>query len=90
MALIVNLALNANNAEQMRYRAVYSSTPEPIKPVPDCSEDLYMGDKPCMTFLYTPSTDPEIQVSMRPTCWQTALLSGMLLLFNILGAAHLQ
>eukprot|EP00879_Flechtneria_rotunda_P013739 GHRR01014351.1.p1 GENE.GHRR01014351.1~~GHRR01014351.1.p1 ORF type:complete len:558 (+),score=120.29 GHRR01014351.1:287-1960(+) len=60
LALIVNLALNANNTLQERQVATSSSTPAPISAIPACEQDLYIAGRACVDFVYTPSNDTVI------------------------------
>jgi hypothetical protein len=62
LALVVNLSLNANFRSQDRVKNVPVTTPVLITDIPDCSQDLYIGDKQCVTFLYTPDNDTVINV----------------------------
>lgn len=80
LALIINLALDANNQLQSRVAAVYSATPQAVSSIPDCTQDLYIGSKPCVTFVWTPNTDPVVQVScfdMQGNCEGSASVKQM-------------
>lgn len=64
LALIINVALDANSANESRVAAQSSTSAVPIGPIPDCTQDLYIGaGKPCLTFVYTPNNDSQINVS---------------------------
>lgn len=63
LALIVNLALDANNALQERFTATPAAAPLEIGGIPSCHEDLYIGSRPCIDFVYTPNNDTFVNVS---------------------------
>jgi hypothetical protein len=64
LALVVNLALNANNALQERFVAMPAAAPFSIGGIPSCHEDLHIGaSKPCIDFVYSPNNDTTINVS---------------------------
>jgi hypothetical protein len=66
LALVVNLALNANNALQERFVATPAAVPFSIGGIPSCHEDLHIGpSKPCIDFVYSPNNDTVINVSSR-------------------------
>lgn len=43
-------------------RALDVSGPEPIADIPDCHQDVYIGSRPCVTFVYSPNTSSVAQV----------------------------
>lgn len=64
LALVVALALNANNALQERFVATPIAAPEAIASIPSCHEDLHIGfSKPCIDFVYSPNNDTTVNVS---------------------------
>jgi hypothetical protein len=64
LALVVNLALNANNALQERFVATPAAAPFSIGGIPSCHEDLHIDiSKPCIDFVYSPNNDTTINVS---------------------------
>ncbi|KAF6264706.1 hypothetical protein COO60DRAFT_16234 [Scenedesmus sp. NREL 46B-D3] len=60
LALVVNLALNANNSLQERFVATPAAVPSSIAGLPSCHEDLHIGSKPCIDFVYSPNNDTAI------------------------------
>uniref|UniRef100_A0A383W084 ABC transporter domain-containing protein n=1 Tax=Tetradesmus obliquus TaxID=3088 RepID=A0A383W084_TETOB len=61
LALVVALALNANNALQERFVATPNAAPEAIASIPSCHEDLHIGfSKPCIDFVYSPNNDTTV------------------------------
>jgi hypothetical protein len=63
LALIVNLALEANNAAEARIKEAPAPALVPIDPIPSCHDDLFIGqNRECIDFLYTPDTDAEVAV----------------------------
>jgi hypothetical protein len=69
LALVVNLALNANNALQERFVATPAAAPFSIAAIPSCHEDLHIGaSKPCIDFVYSPNNDTTINVSRADVC----------------------
>lgn len=66
MALIVNLALNANNALQERFTAVPVAQGVDIPHIPSCGDDLYIAGRPCVDFVWTPNNDSAAEVREVP------------------------
>lgn len=54
LALMVQEGLQANTRRTGRTRATPVSIPEHIGGIPDCSSDLFINDKPCLNFVFTP------------------------------------
>eukprot|EP00775_Hariotina_reticulata_P004500 gene4500-4753_t len=54
LALMVQEGLQANTRRTGRTRATPVSTPQRIASIPDCSSDLFINDKPCLNFVFTP------------------------------------
>jgi hypothetical protein len=79
LALVVNLALNANNALQERFVATPAAAPFSIGGIPSCHEDLHIGaSKPCIDFVYSPNNDTTINVSssVLRTCMHSCCASS--------------
>jgi hypothetical protein len=66
LALVVRLSLEANSREVARQRSAPTTTALDVRPIPDCTQDLYYLDKPgrvpCVTFVYSPNDDPVVEV----------------------------
>lgn len=63
LALIVNLALNANNQLQERFTASTAAVTANISGIPTCETDLYIAGRSCIDFVYSPNNDSSINVS---------------------------
>jgi hypothetical protein len=65
LALIINAALEANNASQMRVKD--AAAPGVVMgAVPSCHQDLFIGPaKECVDFVFTPTGDRDVDVSGR-------------------------
>lgn len=63
LALIVNLALNANNQIQERFIATTKAVAQDIPGIPQCESDIYIAGRECIDFVYTPNNDTLINVS---------------------------
>eukprot|EP00878_Enallax_costatus_P021602 GHUV01022886.1.p1 GENE.GHUV01022886.1~~GHUV01022886.1.p1 ORF type:complete len:298 (+),score=51.96 GHUV01022886.1:484-1377(+) len=61
LALIIQLALDANNKREQRVRENAVSVPQLIPSIPDCNEDLFIGSRRCSAFLYSPNTSSVVQ-----------------------------
>ena len=64
LALVMQVALDASLAAEGRYRPTTSGIRQDISSIPDCNSDLYIHDRPCVTLIYTPSTNLVAQVHM--------------------------
>lgn len=62
LALIINLAINANNSAQERLQAAPTMEPQPIGGIPDCLEDMFIDDPNCLVFIYSPKGVPDVEV----------------------------
>lgn len=76
MALIVNLALNANNALQERFTAVPLAQGVDIPHIPSCGDDLYIAGRPCVDFVWTPNNDTAAEVRVDQGQAAAALRQG--------------
>eukprot|EP00775_Hariotina_reticulata_P013231 gene13231-13362_t len=56
LALIIQLSLDANNKREQRIRESEVAEVTSISNIPDCHQDLYIRDRPCITFIYTPNS----------------------------------
>lgn len=63
LALIVNLALNANNQIQERLIANPTAVISDISSIPSCETDLYIAGRSCIDFVYSPDNDDTVNVS---------------------------
>ncbi|WIA19835.1 hypothetical protein OEZ85_005742 [Tetradesmus obliquus] len=61
LALVIQLALDANSRREQRIRAVEWSAPEDIGPIPDCNQDVFIANKACRTFLFSPNDSSVVQ-----------------------------
>lgn len=68
MALMVQEVMNMNAQMTGRIRDVPAATPEAISSIPACSSELYIYNKPCLDFVYTPSNDSRVRVRMQDSC----------------------
>lgn len=65
LALLIQKALEADSRRQERFRDNPGAVVVPIKPVPSCNQDLYIGaTKDCFHFFYTPTGDPDVEVGI--------------------------
>ncbi|GBF88378.1 ABC transporter A family member protein [Raphidocelis subcapitata] len=61
LALIINLALEANNSTQDRYKDTPEAVAVDVSHLPSCHADLFIGKtKDCFDFLYTPVGDADV------------------------------
>ncbi|KIY93090.1 hypothetical protein MNEG_14872 [Monoraphidium neglectum] len=66
LALIINAALEANNASQMRVKDAAAPGVVEMGAVPSCHQDLFIGPaKECVDFVFTPTGDRDVDVSGR-------------------------
>jgi ABC-type multidrug transport system ATPase subunit len=68
LALLTRVAIDANTRTENRVSALESARPGLIKPLPDCSEDLYSSataGRPCLTFVFSPNTSAAATSVMR-------------------------
>lgn len=54
LALLIDKALQANDKNSTSFKDVTNPQPEAVSRIPQCSEDLYIGTKPCTEILYSP------------------------------------
>lgn len=64
LALMVQEGLQANTRRTGRTRATPVSTPQRIASIPDCSLDLFINDKPCLNFVFTPFKNEVVRVRL--------------------------
>lgn len=62
MALMVQEVMIMNERRTGRIRDIPTTFPEPISSIPACSSELFIHDKPCLDFIFTPKDDSRIQV----------------------------
>lgn len=62
LALVMQVALDASLAAEGRYRPITTGVRQDISNIPDCNSDLYIHDRPCVTLIYTPSSNLVAQV----------------------------
>lgn len=62
MALIVQEVMNMNAAQTGRTSNVPTMHPTGIGNIPSCSDELFIHDKPCLDFIYTPKDNVRVQV----------------------------
>lgn len=62
MALMVQEVMNMNARRTGRIRDIPTTFPESISTIPACSSELFINDKPCLDFIFTPKDDARIQV----------------------------
>jgi hypothetical protein len=66
LALIINLALEADNAQQERLKDAPGAVDFPVAALPSCNEDLYIGPgRECVDFVYTPAGNPQVDAVIR-------------------------
>ncbi|KAI8472689.1 MAG: hypothetical protein J3K34DRAFT_204610 [Monoraphidium minutum] len=62
LALVINLALEANNASQARIKDAPAAGIVDMGAIPDCHRDLFIGPlRDCIDFVYTPAGDEEVE-----------------------------
>lgn len=64
LALVVQEALEANARRTGRIRDAPTSVPVPTSSIPNCHTELFIHDKPCLDFIYTPNNDTTIKVCL--------------------------
>jgi hypothetical protein len=69
LALVMQIALDASLAAEGRYRPITTGVRQDLSTIPDCNSDIYIHDRPCVTLIYTPSTNPVVQVSSPLAIW---------------------
>jgi hypothetical protein len=62
LALIVQVVMAANSRRTGRIRDTPFSSLSDISSIPDCSDELFIYNKPCLNFVYTPNNDTTVQV----------------------------
>lgn len=65
MALMVQEVMDMNARATGRTRDVPTAAPAHIGAIPPCSSELFIFDKPCLDFVYTPKDDARVQVCAR-------------------------
>jgi hypothetical protein len=68
LALVMQLALDASLAAEGRYRPIQTGVRQPVESIPDCNDDIYIHDRPCVTLIFTPKTSSAAQVSAWVGC----------------------
>lgn len=63
MALMVQEVMNMNAQLTGRIRDVSTAVPVSISSMPACSSELYIYNKLCLDFIYTPRNDSRVEVS---------------------------
>jgi hypothetical protein len=63
MALMVQEVMDLNARLTGRTRDVPSTLPERIGSIPPCSAELFIYDKPCLDFVFTPKDEPRVLVN---------------------------
>lgn len=63
MALMVQQVMNMNARRTGRIRDVPTTFAEGISSIPDCSSELFIYNKPCLDFIFSPKDDARVQVS---------------------------
>ncbi|KAL4434281.1 hypothetical protein ABPG75_000722 [Micractinium tetrahymenae] len=59
---VVDRAVCASRQRQPAYSRVETAAAQPVGPIPDCSDNLFMrAGQPCITFLYAPAGDPDAE-----------------------------
>lgn len=73
MALMVQEVMNMNARRTGRIRDIPTTVPEQIGSIPACSSELFIYNKPCLDFIFTPKDDARVQVGgpglENETCW---------------------
>jgi hypothetical protein len=64
------MLLLPTSCREQRIRAVEFSAPEAIAAIPDCNQDLFIGNKACSTFLFSPNDSSVVQVRGMLTVYQ--------------------
>jgi hypothetical protein len=63
LALIVQVVMAANTRRTGRIRDTPFSSLSDISSIPDCSDELFIFNKPCLDFVYTPNNDTTVKVT---------------------------
>uniref|UniRef100_A0A383VPE1 ABC transporter domain-containing protein n=1 Tax=Tetradesmus obliquus TaxID=3088 RepID=A0A383VPE1_TETOB len=61
LALIVQVVMAANSRRTGRIRDTPFSSLSDISSIPDCSDELFIYNKPCLDFVYTPNNDTTVK-----------------------------
>ncbi|GBF93217.1 ABC transporter A family member [Raphidocelis subcapitata] len=61
LALVMQTALDASLAAEGRYRPVHNGVRQSVAPIPDCNDDLYIHDRPCLSLVFSPNTSTAVQ-----------------------------
>jgi hypothetical protein len=62
MALMVQEVMDMNARRTGRTQDVGMTVPANISNIPPCSSELFIYDKPCVDFVYTPNNNPRVKV----------------------------
>ena len=55
LALLINKALQANTSTSTSYQDLQNPQPQQLGSIPKCTDDLYIGNKPCTEILFSPN-----------------------------------
>ncbi|KAG2423312.1 hypothetical protein HXX76_015459 [Chlamydomonas incerta] len=64
LALLIDRALQANDRNNTDFQNVPNPSASPIGGIPQCTEDIFIGNRECIEVLYQPSPDPMIDAIM--------------------------
>lgn len=64
LALVVQEALGANARRTGRIRDTPFSQAADVRSIPNCHAELFIFDKPCLDFFYTPNNNDTIKVTV--------------------------
>lgn len=62
LALVVQEVMGVNERRSGRIRNEPVSVPTGIGAIPACSSELFIHDKPCLDFVYSPNSSAVVQV----------------------------
>lgn len=68
LALLVQEVMAVNARRTGRIRDTPVTAPAAISSIPDCSTELFIHNKPCMDFVYSPVNSTKAQVGDGNTC----------------------
>ena len=57
LALLIQKALDADNRRQSNFAAISTPVAIPVGYIPSCNSDLFIADRACYDFVYSPSGD---------------------------------
>lgn len=55
LALLIDRALQANTSTSASFQDLQNPQPQQLGSIPKCSDDLYIGTKPCTEILFSPN-----------------------------------